>query len=88
MSLILNKPQSRIEEIVYQTILPYYSEDILEKYESVAPGLGQKILDSLNSEVYHLENSKAQWIEFGDIKSWEPHLEACGYNVSKRFFID
>ena len=86
--IVLIPPRTRLQEIVYQTILPYYSADILEKYNKVSVGTGSKILDMIQKDISHLEESKKQWdktLKFNQQVSFESHLGKCGYNVSGQY---
>lgn len=75
-------PRNRIQEIVYQTNLPYYSSSILEEYEAVASGVGEKILEELSKDIAHLEGSSKKW---KNSKDFERHLSRVGYNISGEY---
>lgn len=93
MSLSLFPPKTRIQEIAYQTTLPYYSSTILEEYESVMPGSGERIFNMILKDIEHLENSKVKWEEmeskiiFSVSKriTFEQHLARCGFNTSGKY---
>ena len=86
--IVLMPPRNRLQEIVYQTILPYYSADILEKYNKISVGTGSKILEMIEKDISHLEESRKQWdkiLKFNHKISFESHLQKCGYNVSGKY---
>lgn len=88
MEIALMPPRNRLQEIVYQTILPYYSPNILEEYNKVYPEIGSKLLEEIQKDIAHLEQSKIQWdkvIKFNNKISFESHLGKCGYNVSGKY---
>jgi hypothetical protein len=87
MSLSLFPPRTRIQQIVYQTLLPYYSSSILEEYNQSYDHLGSNLLEMIEKDVEYLESSFKRWQSFtpNSMKSFEHHLKKCGYNVSGQY---
>lgn len=83
-------PTNEIQEIVYQTILPHYSPNIIEEYNDVSPGIGNKIYDMIQNDIKHLNESKERWNKmkssfFFSKPSFKEHLSKCGYNTSGKY---
>lgn len=61
MILVLMPPRDRVQEIAYQTILPYYSPKILCEYQVLGNTIAEGINRLLQDEITHLYFSKKQW---------------------------
>lgn len=89
----LPEPKNEIEKISYQTILPYYDPEIINEYNKVSPGIGDQILNMIQKDIDHLNQSKkcfekinkAFFVFFPIKKSWKEHLAKCGWNVSGQY---
>lgn len=89
----LPPPKNEIEEIAYQTLLPYYDPEILNEYNKVHPGMGNRILSMLRKDIDHLENSKKNYEILNklsvnlyfDKNCWKRHLKMFGWNVSGQY---
>jgi uncharacterized membrane protein len=81
----LNPPQNKVETIAYQTLLPYYSPDLIERYEAVVPGTGKRIFTALQESIAHLTESQKKWERIFPKKSWTKQLKKFGYNISGKY---
>jgi len=89
----LPEPESEIEKISYQTILPYYDPEIINEYNKLSSGTGDKILNMIQKDIDHLNQSKKDFEKinksfFGFFpirQSWKEHLASCGWNVSGQY---
>lgn len=85
--LFLAPPKNRIEEISYQTILPKYYATILQEYENISAGSGQRLMEMIKSDIENLCRSKSNWINhFGTEDGWEAHLQKCRWNINEFSF--
>lgn len=89
----LPEPKNEIEKISYQTILPYYDPEIINQYNKVYPGMGDKVLEMIQKDIDHLSKSKECFDKmnkaffglFPTRRSWKEHLANCGWNISGKY---
>lgn len=59
--IILMPPRDRVQEIAYQTILPYYHPEVIEEYRSIGSDFPERINKMLQDEINHLYDSQKRW---------------------------
>lgn len=79
----LPEPKNKIEEIAYQTILPYYDPEILNEYNKVVPGSGERLWQMIKMEIQTIKESKKALGK--SEKEWMRHAGKMGWNVSGKY---
>jgi hypothetical protein len=83
--IALPAPETEIDLIAYQTILPYYHPNLIQEYEKVAKGAGVQILKLLSNEIKFLNKSKSNWEATKTHKEWIHSLGEMGYNITGQY---